>query len=155
MKLKVAHFDEQVFKDKLQHLSHLDFSLFIETAPQSQEELSDLNIISFQEPNEYFGLHDWVIQNKNLFDIILTWNDKVLNHCENAMFLPFGSTWLKPEQYEKKYPKHFQVAHVRGNLLKTYGHSIRFEYHEKRTPLQNNYYLDRKFRGRHSGCQIL
>jgi hypothetical protein len=35
MKLKVAHFNEQVFKDKLQHLSHLDFSLFIETPPQS------------------------------------------------------------------------------------------------------------------------
>ena len=70
MKLKVAHFNEKVFKDKLQHLSHLDFSLFIETLPQSQEELSPINIISFQEPNEYFGLHDWVIQNKDLFNII-------------------------------------------------------------------------------------
>jgi hypothetical protein len=28
MKLKVAHFNKQVFKDKLQHLSHLDFLLF-------------------------------------------------------------------------------------------------------------------------------
>ena len=67
MKLKVAHFNEQVFRDKLQHLSHLDFSLFIETAPQSQDELSPINIISFQEPNEYFGLHDWTIKNKDIF----------------------------------------------------------------------------------------
>ena len=65
MKLKVAHFNEQVFKDKLLHLSHLDFSLFIETPPLFQDELSSINIISFQEPNEYFGLHDWTIKNKS------------------------------------------------------------------------------------------
>ena len=75
MKLKVAHFNQQVFEDKLQHLSHLDFSLFIETAPQSQDELSDLNIISFQEPNEYFRLHDWVIKNQHIFSVILTQSD--------------------------------------------------------------------------------
>ena len=92
MKLKVAHFDKQVFEDKLKHLSHLDFSLFVETPPQSQEELSPINIISFQEPNEYFGLHDWVIQNKDLFNIILTQSDKVLNNCKTAIYQPFGHT---------------------------------------------------------------
>jgi hypothetical protein len=131
MKIKTAHFDSKIFEDKLQHLSHLDFSLFIDTPPQSQDELSSINIISFQEPNEYFGLHDWVIKNKDLFNVILTWDDKVLNNCENAIFLPFGSTWLKPDQYEKNYPKTFQVSHVRGNLLKTHGHSLRFEYHDR------------------------
>jgi hypothetical protein len=30
MKVKVAHFDAKVFENKLQHLSHLDFSLFVE-----------------------------------------------------------------------------------------------------------------------------
>ena len=64
MKLKVKHFDETVFQEKLQHLQHLDFSLFVEDIPQNQEDLSSINIIAFQEPNEYFGLHDWVIQNK-------------------------------------------------------------------------------------------
>ncbi len=107
MKLKVAHFNEQVFKDKLQHLSHLDFSLFIETPPQSQEELSSINIISFQEPNEYFGRHDWIIQNQHLFNVILTWDDKILNNCKNALFLPFGHTWFTPDQYEKEHKKEF------------------------------------------------
>jgi hypothetical protein len=77
--------------------------LFVETPPQSQDELSDINIISFQEPNEYFGLHDWVIQNKELFDIILTQSDKVLNNCDNAFYQPFGHTWLKPDQYNKDH----------------------------------------------------
>jgi hypothetical protein len=127
MKLKVAHFDEQVFEDKLQHLSHLDFSLFIETAPQSQDELSDINIISFQEPNEYFGLHDWVIKNQHIFSVILTQNDKVLNNCDNATYQPFGHTWLKPDQYNKDHDKKFQLSHLCGKLNKTYGHSLRHE----------------------------
>jgi hypothetical protein len=38
------------------------------------------------------------------------------------VFLPFGSTWLKEEQYKKNHNKKFQISHLRGNLLKTYGH---------------------------------
>jgi len=127
MKLKVKHFDETVFQEKLQHLQHLDFSLFVEDIPQNQEDLSSVNIIAFQEPNEYFGLHDWVIQNKDLFSVILTWDDKVLNNCDNALLLPFGHTWLKPDQYEKEHIKEFKLAHLQGKLLKTYGHSLRHE----------------------------
>jgi hypothetical protein len=127
MKLKVKHFSESIFQDKLQHVQHLDFSLFVEDIPQSQEDLSSINIIAFQEPNEYFGLHDWVIQNKDLFQVILTWDDKVLNSCDNALLLPFGHTWLKPDQYEKEHPKEFKLAHLQGKLLKTYGHSLRHE----------------------------
>ena len=127
MKIKTAHFDSKIFEDKMKHLSHLDFSLFIETYPQSQEDLSPINIISFQEPNEYFGLHDWTIQNKDLFNIILTQSDKVLNNCDNAVFQPFGHTWLKPDQYEKEYNKEFKLAHLQGKLLKTYGHSLRHQ----------------------------
>jgi len=127
MKLKVKHFDETVFQEKLQHLQHLDFSLFVEDILQNQEDLSSINIIAFQEPNEYFGLHDWVIQNKDLFSVILTWDDKVLNNCDNALLLPFGHTWLKPDQYEKEHTKEFKLAHLQGKLLKTYGHSLRHE----------------------------
>jgi hypothetical protein len=46
MKVKVAHFDAKVFEDKLQHLSHIDFSLFVDDSiPQKQEDLSSVNII--------------------------------------------------------------------------------------------------------------
>jgi len=141
MKVKVAHFDAKVFENKLQHLSHLDFSLFVDTAPQSQDELSSINVISFQEPNEYFGLHDWVIKNKNLFQIILTQSDKVLNNCETALFQPFGHTWLKPDQYEKEHDKEFKLAHLQGKLLKTYGHSLRHEV----TTRQNEFNILTKF----------
>jgi hypothetical protein len=139
MKLFINNFEKSVFESYLDSIKDIDFSLFVDYIPQKNEDLSSINIFVLQEPNEYFGYHDWVIKNKELFSIILTWSDKVLNNCENAIFLPFGSTWLKPKQYEKNYEKKFQVSHVRGNLLKTYGHSLRFEYHDRSHELKIPY----------------
>ena len=141
MKLFINHFSKDNFEKKLNNLKHIDFSLFIDSIPETQENLSSINIIVLQEPNEYFGYHDWVIKNKNLFSFILTWDDKVLNNCENAIFLPFGHTWFKKDQYEKQHDKNFQVSHLRGNLLKTYGHSLRYELLDR----QNEIKIPKKF----------
>ena len=108
MKLKVSFFDEKIFEKGLECFKDLDFSLFVESTPSTQEELSPINIIALYEPNEYFGKHDWVIQNKHLFNVILTWNDKVLNNCENAIYLPFGHTWFTLDQYEKEHKKNLK-----------------------------------------------
>lgn len=129
MKVFTKFYNPKDFDDNT--LQNVNCSLFVDDIPKSQEDLSELNILVLLEPNEYFGLHDWAIQNKHLFSFILTWSDKVLNNCENALFLPFGTTWLTPEQYQKNYKKEFQVSHVRGNLLKTYGHMLRHEYHNR------------------------
>lgn len=127
MKLKVDFLNKQIIEEALSDYKHLDFSLFVETIPTQQDDFSSINIISLYEPNEYFGKNDWVIKNKELFDVILTWDDKVLNNCENALYLPFGHTWLKPDQYEKNNDKKFEISHLCGNLLKSYGHSMRHE----------------------------
>jgi hypothetical protein len=127
MKLFVNHLNKENIENNLEKYKHIDFSLFIDDIPKSQNDLSPINILVLQEPNEYFSLHDWAVQNKNLFSFILTWSDKVLNNCENALFLPFGHTWFKPDQYEKNHIKKFQVSHLCGKLLKTYGQSIRHE----------------------------
>lgn len=127
MKLKIKHFDTKVFEAKMEHLKDVPFTLFVDDIPQSQDDLTNLNILVLQEPNEYFGLHDWAIQNQHLFSLILTWDDKVLNNCDNARFLAFGHTWLNKELWEKDYDKKYQVSHLAGKLNKTYGHSLRHE----------------------------
>jgi hypothetical protein len=127
MKIKVNHFDKGSFEKRFDALKHIDFSLFIDAIPESQEEISPINIMVLQEPNEYFGYHDWAIENKELFSFILTWDDKVLNNCDNASLLLFGHTWFKPDQYTEDKVKKFEVTHLRGNLLKTYGQSLRHE----------------------------
>jgi hypothetical protein len=89
--------------------------------------MSSINVFVLQEPNEYFGHHDWVIQNKSLFSIILTWSDKVLNLCENAVFIPFGSPWITDDIASNPRDKKFCVGHLCGELLLTFGHQMRHE----------------------------
>jgi hypothetical protein len=127
MKVFSKFFDPKTFEEKLPHLKHVDFSLFVDEIPQKQEDLSSINIMVLAEPNEYFGLHDWTIHNKNLFQVILTWDDKILNTCDNSLFFPFGQTWFKPDQYEKEHDKKFELAHLSGILNKSHGHSMRHE----------------------------
>jgi hypothetical protein len=141
MKLFINHFDKDVFEKKLSLIKDIDFSLFVDHVPTTQDQLSSVNILVLQEPNEYFGLHDWVINNKTLFSFILTWDDKVLNNCNNSLFLPFGHTWFKKEQYIKHHPKKFQLSHLQGKLLKTYGHYLRHE----TTARQNEFNIPLKF----------
>jgi hypothetical protein len=133
MYIKSRFIDEERFKKSFSNeIKNINFSFFFDCVPSPEElSLNPINIYTHEEPNEYFGHHDWIINNKDIFSVILTWSDKVLNNCENAVFLPFGSTWLKEEQYKKEYSKQFLVSHVRGNLLKTYGHTHRFEYHDR------------------------
>ena len=137
MKLKIQHIDKNKLKLQLEPFKHLDFSLFIDDIPQSNEDFSSINILVLQEPNEYFGLHDWAIKNQHYFSAILTWDFKVLNNCSNAIFLPFGHTWFKKDQYIKKHPKEFKIAHLCGKLLKTYGHSLRHEILARENELTN------------------
>lgn len=127
MKIFSKFFNPKTFEEKLLQAKQVDFSLFVDDVPKSQEDLSSINIIVLAEPNEYFGLHDWVFQNKNLFNVILTWNDKLLNNCDTSIFFPFGQTWFKPDQYEKTHDKKFEIAHLCGVLNKSYGHSMRHE----------------------------
>lgn len=127
MKLKFQHINKSKLKTLLKDFKNIDFSLFVDDIPQSDQDLSSINILVLQEPNEYFGLHDWAIKNQQYFSAILTWDFKVLNNCSNAIFLPFGHTWLKENQYKINYKKEFKTTHLCGKLLKTYGHSLRHE----------------------------
>jgi hypothetical protein len=135
MKLKINNFDKDSFAKRCDALKDIDFSLFLDAVPVSQEELSTINILVLQEPNEYFGLHSFAIANKSIFNAILTWNDWVLNNCSNAIFLPFGHTWFKKDQYTKDIAKSFQLSHLQGTLLKTYGHQLRHELYQRRNEI--------------------
>jgi len=138
MKLYINHLSTENINNYLKekNIDHIDFSLFIDDIPKAAQDLSSINILVLQEPNEYFGLHDWTINNYHLFSFILTWSDKVLNNCPNAIFLPFGNLWINKEQYLKSRVKKFEVAHLRGKNLKTYGHSLRHEIFDRKNEIK-------------------
>ncbi len=128
---------EKSFKD----LAHLDFSLFYDYPSVSPSTRSKINIFIACEPNEYFNNHNWVIRNAEYFDFILTWSDKILNNCENAIFCPYGESWLQDQPYEYiPTNKEFKTSFLRGDKLKLHGHTLRHELfnrqNEIKTPIQ-------------------
>ena len=84
-------------------------------------------IIAMMNQIEKAQTATYTIKNKDDYQLILSWNDKVLNNCPQAIYNPFGHTWLQPDQYEKKHDKKFEIAHLAGKLQMSYGHSLRHE----------------------------
>jgi hypothetical protein len=136
------YIETERWKKTFADLSHLDFTLFYDYQPtQEQIQLSPLNIFIACEPNEYFGNHDFAIQNQQAFSFILTWSSKVLNNAPNAIFSPYGESWWQDRAFKyEETNKEFKVSFLRGNLLKLPGHYQRFELfnrqNEIKTPIQ-------------------
>lgn len=136
------YIETERWEKSFQDLSHLNFTLFYDYRPtQEQIQLSPINIFIACEPNEYFGNHDFAIQNQQAFSFILTWSNKVLNNASNTVFSPYGESWWQDNLFEyEPTNKEFKVSFLRGNLLKLIGHYYRHELfdrqHEIQTPIQ-------------------
>jgi hypothetical protein len=117
---------EKAFAD----LKEVKASLFNEYRPSLEElAINPINILVIgSEPNEYFGNHDYAVQNWDQFSVILTWSTKILNQVPNAVHITYGESWWQdsPYQYEE-CEKDFKVSFLRGSLLKLPGHFIRHE----------------------------
>lgn len=127
-----------------------NITIFIDSPPKSIEELklNPVNIMIVLEPNQLFGIHDIVAQNCHLFDIILTWGHTILNKCDNAMFFPFGITWLDQDYIKQanNIDKKFEVSFLCGAKKMIEGHHLRHRLYELgnkiKIPKQWYYTLD-------------
>lgn len=106
-------------------------TFFYDYIPQSKEQLqiNPYNFIMLHEPNEFFGMHDWVNFNSSLFTGILTWNENILNQCENSILFPYSCNHLDIEYIEsfKKSVKKFEVSFLSGAKKLVQGHQLRQE----------------------------
>ena len=130
-------------RKSLMDLRHKDISIFYDypTAndlnPTHKIQLNKINIFILAEPNEYFGMHDNAIGNQHLYTSILTWSDRVLDRCDNAVLLPTTGTWLDNDYIVKmeNVNKKFEVSFLRGSLYKNTGHLIRHEIYDRRNEI--------------------
>jgi len=139
MYLKSNFIEQHRFDKHFAELSHLPFSLFFEYRPSLYERsINEINFLVLEEPNEYFDNHRWAIENQSQFSAIFTWDDMVLNNCSNALLLPYGESWVDADGFDvinRKHDKKFEISFLRGNNLKTYGHSIRHELYNRRNEI--------------------
>ena len=100
---------------------------------QEQLEFNPYNILMVMEPNQLFGIHNWAIQNAHLFSIVLTWGQDILDKCPNAMFFPFGISWLDKEYVDNvdKLEKKFEVSFLCGGKQSIEGHHLRHRLYKR------------------------
>ena len=107
------------------------FTFWFDKLPKNKEqlELNPYNFLMLSEPDEFFGIHSWVKNNYNLFTGILTWNDMLLEECNNAVLFHHNSNNLSDdyiESFEDKQ-KQFEVSFLSGAKKLVEGHKLRQE----------------------------
>jgi len=105
--------------------------------PLDQLQENPYNILMVMEPNQLFGIHNWAIENSHLFSCILTWGQEILDNCPNALFFPFGISWLDKEYVDNvdNIQKRFEVSFLCGGKQRIEGHHLRHRLHKRETEI--------------------
>lgn len=149
MKIFSNFIGQEYYEKKLISLKDKPITIFNDYVPKNIEELSinPINILVINEPNEFFGLHDWAVNNAHLFSVILTWSPEILSKCENSVLFHHGSKnidleyckqWLIPEGGWSAacQGKLFEVSFLRGILNKIEGHHLRYRIYDKESEIK-------------------
>ena len=115
---------KQTFKDK-------PITFFYDYIPKSMDDLNinPYNFIMLHEPDEFFGMHTWVLNNYHLFTGILTWNEILLQKCPNAILFYHSANLLSKEYINsfKDNTKKFEISFLSGAKSLIEGHKLRQE----------------------------
>lgn len=113
------------------------------TVDDGQVPAAFFKVLHRVEPPEVLDIDNQIIAKHQLFDLILTWNERILHQCPNAVFLPESPCdWLEKtrhgltlEEYKKKMPvpneKSFSVSFLTSNKTQTPGHQLRVDLYNK------------------------
>ena len=93
---------------------------------------ADIKVQVIIEPSAVIGesrMKSFINDSSN-FDIILAWNQEVLDKCDNSYFFPFGSTWID-ESDRKIFGKKKIVSLLASHKTIAEGHKLRHSFIEK------------------------
>lgn len=132
-------FDRFIQSDSI--LKDKPITIFNDYIPTLEElQINPYNILVLNEPNELFGLHEWAINNQNIFSCIFTWSKDVLDKCPNSILFPFGmsSMWETPNLYNNINPKDKQlkVFFVCGAKNQIEGHKMRHKIYNQENKIK-------------------
>jgi hypothetical protein len=113
----------------LEKYKDLPVTLFMDQIPNLEQlKLNPYNIMLLHEPNQLFGIHDWVYNNSKLFDGILTYNHQLIENLPNAIYFHFGLIHIADEEYYSSFKtkeKQFEVSFLSGVKDLIEGHKLR------------------------------
>lgn len=105
---------------------------------------SNYKILFIDEPQSIYKIDDDIIVNYNKYDLIITFNDTILNACPNAKLCFFpATTWIKQSSYSNIdiTKKIFKISTVVGSKLITEGHHFRHLVYYNQQTFQDSYPL--------------
>lgn len=76
------------------------------------------------EPPEVINIVDQIISQHKNYDLIIAWNEKILNSCENAVYVPFGTCWVQ-NLLGVELDKQPELSYIMSSKRMTSGHKLR------------------------------
>jgi hypothetical protein len=92
-------------------------------------------ILWVKEVDEISNFSQHAINNAKHFDLILAYNQDVLDQCQNSIMFEFGTSWILG--YENKNKKKFQISHLTGGKNYTQGHKLRQSVYKRQREIIN------------------
>jgi hypothetical protein len=91
------------------------------------EDKSPYRVFWQTEPNEIVNNEEKLIRNHEFYDLILTWNQRVLSECSNAKLFPAGAVWASEPDTSQKT---FQLSYLTSSKDSSYGHKYRLDIYD-------------------------
>lgn len=121
-----------IYKEK-----NINYNIDIYVDNVNYEENENKKILIMIEPCTYLtNVYDFVIENFNKFDIILTHNKNILKFCPNACKVLFGTTWVNKNLNVDKLNK---ISFLIGGKNFLPGHQLRHLIYENQLKIKDNY----------------
>ena len=115
---------------------HITF--WYDKIPESIEQLklNPYNFLFLHEPNEFFGYHTNTLKLNHYYTAILTWNDILLNQCDNAINFTYNGQTLDDEFINNIGKKEFNISFLCGTKELVEGHKLRQEVYKLNKEIQ-------------------
>ena len=121
---------------------HKPIELFIDNF-YGYKNNGSFKILWVKEVEDISKFKEKAIENHKNFDILLSYDEEVLEKCNNSYFLPFGTTWI--DNFDFSIPKKFQISHLTGYKEFTPFHILRKKVHykQKRIKTPIDFYISK------------
>ena len=117
-----------------QRYSDKPITFWYDKFPESQDQLdiNPFNFLFLHEPNEFFGFTNHALKLQNLYTAILSWDQNILNNCQNGVRFTYNGCTLDLDYIEqiKNKEKQFQVSFLCGTKTLVEGHILRHKVYE-------------------------
>ncbi len=97
-----------------------------------------INILNIAcQPQRFRQSNAKIIDDQDLFSLILTHDKQILSKCSNARKLLFGTTWLAQQDLQSVNQKRFEVSFLCGGKKTTLNHRVRHKIWDRQKQIFN------------------